>query len=380
MRPARAGTKHFLPRPGGEIGRHNGLKIRRGLIPSYRFDSGPGHHAPPTCMSICLSARATSRRRTSTKPLACQRLKACLHRYNGIPYGLPRVLCYNGTSASVTTASRQGAGPKRIHASANWRASSGPARSPAGKGKSGKVPIIVKVKINSTEFYLFVMVVVLSIAANLPEAIMGKYIDQRLLLIVLAAVVVIALFRYLRLLLFLCVATLAVGANIPERLSETLGLNQTVMLFFLILIVMISQANRFLRLPLDVDPHLKTNVPKLDTAESRKAVLIAISRGNVKRLKWFHSHNTELNFSEDGVSPVTLAAEKGNSEIMQLLIYYGVNLNVSNAEGKTPLEIAEAHGFNRTAEIIRFALEHLDAQKIPEVQPLRASAGEPTSA
>lgn len=238
----------------------------------------------------------------------------------------------------------------------------------------------MKVRINSTEFYLFVMVVVLSIAANLPEAVMGKYIDQRLLLIVLAAVVVIALFRYLRLLLFLCVATLAVGANIPERLSETLGINQTVMLSFLVLIVMISQANRFLRLPMEVDPQIKMNMPKLDTAESRKAVLIAISRGNVKRLKWFHSHNTELNFSEDGVSPVTLAAEKGNSEIMQLLIYYGANLNITSAEGKTPLEIAEAHGFNRTAEIIRFALEHLDGQKIPEVQPLPASVEETTSA
>lgn len=237
----------------------------------------------------------------------------------------------------------------------------------------------MKVKVNGTEFFLFLLVIILSIAANLPEPLIGKYVDQRLLLIILAAVVVIALFRYLRVLLFLCVATLAVGANIPERLSETLGLNQTVMLSFLVLIVIISQANRFLRLPVDADPTLKKDMPRLDSAESRKAVLIAISRGNVKRLKWFHSHNTEFNFSEDGVSPVTLAAEKGNSEIMQLLIYYGVNLNVTNAEGKTPLEIAEAHGFNRTAEMIKFALEHLDEQKMPHVQPLPSSAGDAAS-
>jgi hypothetical protein len=238
----------------------------------------------------------------------------------------------------------------------------------------------MRVKFNSTEFYLFLLVVVVSIAANLPEPIIGKYIDQRLLLIVLAAVVVIALFRYLRLLLFLCVATLALGANIPERLSDTLGINQTVMLSFLILIVMISQANRFLKLPVAYDDRASgKNMPTLDTAESRKAVLIAISRGNVKRLKWFHSHNTELNFSEDGVSPVTLAAEKGNSEIMQLLIYYGANLNVTNAEGKTPLQIAEAHGFNRTAEIIRFALEHLEDQKKPEVEPLPSLPEQPSS-
>ncbi len=31
-------------RPGGEIGRHNGLKIRRLLKRPCRFDSGSGHH------------------------------------------------------------------------------------------------------------------------------------------------------------------------------------------------------------------------------------------------------------------------------------------------------------------------------------------------
>lgn len=231
----------------------------------------------------------------------------------------------------------------------------------------------MKLKINGTEFYLFLMVIAASVAANLPEALIGSYLDQRTLLIVLAAVVVIALFRYLRLLLFLCVATLAIGANLPERLSETLGVNQVIMLSFLVVIVVISQSNRFLKLPVEVNPSARRDLPRLDTPESRKAVLIAISRGNVKRLKWFHGHNMEFNFIEDGVSPVTLAAEKGNSEIMQLLIYYGTNLNVTNAEGKSPLQIAEENGFNRTAEIIRFALQHLDEQQPP-------SAGEPLQA
>ena len=83
----------------------------------------------------------------------------------------------------------------------------------------------MKFRFNSTEFYLFLLVTILSIAANLPAALIGQYIDQRTLLIVLAAVIVIALFRYLRLFLFLCVLALALGANIPERLSETLGIN-----------------------------------------------------------------------------------------------------------------------------------------------------------
>lgn len=232
----------------------------------------------------------------------------------------------------------------------------------------------MKFKFNTTEFYLFLLVVILSVAANLPAAMIGQYIDQRTLLIVLAAVVVIALFRYLRLFLFLCVLALALGANIPERLSETLGINQTIMLTFLVLIVMISQANRFLKLPEDTDPARRRVAPRLDSSESRKAVLIAITRGNVKRLKWFHNHNMEFNFVEDGVSPVTLAAEKGNSEIMQLLIYYGANLNVTDGSGRSPLQIAEAGGFNRTAEIIRFAQEHLTDQEASAGQPMPAAA------
>lgn len=231
----------------------------------------------------------------------------------------------------------------------------------------------MKFRFNSTEFYLFLLVALLSVAANLPAAIIGKYIDQRTLLIVLAAVVVIALFRYLRLLLFLCVAALALGANIPERLSEVLGINQTIMLAFLVLIVLIPMANRFLKLPAENDAEKKRKAPKLDSSESRKAVLIAISRGNVKRLKWFHSHNTELNFVENGVSPATLAAEKGDSQVMQLLIYYGVNLNVTDHAGRSPLEIAESNGFSRTAEIIRFALDHLSGQELPAMQSAPAT-------
>lgn len=227
----------------------------------------------------------------------------------------------------------------------------------------------MKFRFNSTEFYLFLLVVILSVAANLPATLIGPYIDQRTLLIVLAAVVVIALFRYLRLLLFLCVLALALGANIPDRLSHVLEVNQTIMLTFLVLIVLVSQANRFLKLPEDAEAAKKRHASKLDSSESRKAVLIAIGRGNVKRLKWFHSHNTELNFVEDGVSPVTLAAEKGNSEIMQLLIYYGVNLNVTDSAGRSPLEIAETNGFSRTADIIRFALEHLSDEDVPAARP-----------
>src|SRR5882757_2942885 len=37
-------TQSRHPSPGGETGRHKGLKIPRRVIPSCRFDPCPGHH------------------------------------------------------------------------------------------------------------------------------------------------------------------------------------------------------------------------------------------------------------------------------------------------------------------------------------------------
>jgi len=229
----------------------------------------------------------------------------------------------------------------------------------------------MKLNIKSTEFFLFSLVCLLSIAANLPRDFLGGVISQQMLLIVLSAVIVIALFRYLRLLLFVCVMTLAVGANLPERLSETLGVSQLIMVIFLAIIIFISLMGKLLKKSLE-QPILAV-APKVDSEEARKAILIAISIGNVKRLRWLISHNMEINFVDNGVSPALLAAEKGNSEIMQLLIFHGADLSVANAEGKTPLDVATAHGFNRTAEIIKFSIENREA---PLPAPVSAQIGE----
>ncbi len=231
----------------------------------------------------------------------------------------------------------------------------------------------MKLKIKSTEFFLFSLVCLLSIAANLPKEALGGVISQRMLLIVLTAVVVLALFRYLRLLLFICVVTLAVGANLPERLSESLGISQLVMLIFLVAIILISLMNKVMKLPVDRE---QIAAEKVDTEESRKAILIAISIGNLRRLRWLIGHNMEINFSDKGNTPALLAAEKGNSEIMQLLIYHGADLNIPNAEGKTPYEVALAHGFNRTAEIIKFSIENQAALQAP---PTSLQLGETTA-
>lgn len=199
---------------------------------------------------------------------------------------------------------------------------------------------------------MLVVVALMSLAANLPDQMLADVIDRSWLLTALAGVIVIFLFRYLRLLLFLTVAALAVGANLPEQLSESLGVNPIVMLAFLVLLVLISVLNYgFKMLPAESDVQLH------DSPESRQAVMSAISKGDITKLHWLLSKKVEINFIQDGVSPAILAAETGYTDIMQVLISHGVDFSVQNAEGKTPKEIALARGFNRTAEILHLATE-----------------------
>ncbi|HEU0188105.1 MAG TPA: ankyrin repeat domain-containing protein [Gallionellaceae bacterium] len=208
------------------------------------------------------------------------------------------------------------------------------------------------IQFKMSEVILLAVVILLSLAANLPDQLLAAYIDRKFLLIALATVIVVALFRYLRLLLFLAVVALAVGANLPEQLAESLGVSQVIMLAFLVLLVMISVLNYgFKMLPSENDKHLH------DSADSRQAVLSAIEKGDLTKLHWLLTKNVAINFSENGLSPVILAAEKGYTDIMQVLVNHGADLKVVNTEGKTPMEIALARGFNRTAEVLHLAAE-----------------------
>jgi len=165
---------------------------------------------------------------------------------------------------------------------------------------------------------------------------------------VLAAVIIISLFRYLRWMLFLIVTILALGANLPEQLATVVNVDPIVMIATLIALVLISLLNHVFKL-LPTDEAAK----KTDSSQSRIAVLEAVKTGNLNKLKHLLTMNVEVNFLQDGTSPAHIVAEQGNNEMMQALLDYGVNLNMINKDGLTPMEIALAFGFNHTAEMLR---------------------------
>jgi hypothetical protein len=206
----------------------------------------------------------------------------------------------------------------------------------------------MKLELKLNEMIMLAVVILLSVAANLPDSMISEYINKDILLSVLAGVVIIALFRYLRWMLFLIVTVLALGANLPEQLASVVKVDPLVMIVTLILLVLISLLNHIYKLlPTDVA------TKRTDSDQSRKAVLEAIRTGNLSKLKHLLHMNVEVNFLQDGTSPAHIVAEQGNNEMMQALLDYGVDLNVINKDNKTPMEIAMAFGFKHTVEMLK---------------------------
>jgi hypothetical protein len=206
----------------------------------------------------------------------------------------------------------------------------------------------MKLEFKLNEIIALAIVILLSVTANMPESLIGQYVNREILLSVLATVILISLFRYLRWMLFLAVTILALGANLPEQLSSVVNIDPIIMIGTLVALVFVSLLNHVFKLmPTDIAAN------RTDSSQSRKALLEAIKTGNLGKLKQLIKMNVEVNFVQDGTSPAHLVAEQGNNEMMQVLLDYGVNLNVINRDGLTPMEVAMAFGFNHTAEMLK---------------------------
>lgn len=188
----------------------------------------------------------------------------------------------------------------------------------------------------------------MSFLANIPDSLLGNLVDKRILLVALATLVVVAMFRYLRMLLLFTISILAIGANLPAEMAFKLGISQTALLVSLGFVVAITLLNRYLNwLPTDKLP------PSPEIGDVRQALLAAIEKGDKAAVQRLLAMNANVNFTLYGTTPLHLAAEKGYPEIVRLLIAYGADFHKENAEGKTPLDVALAKmKFIQTEEIL----------------------------
>lgn len=206
----------------------------------------------------------------------------------------------------------------------------------------------MKVEIKSSELLVLVAASVMSFIANLPDSYLGDIIDKQALLGALVALVVVAMFRYLQVMLLLTISVLAIGANLPEGLASALGVSQTALIISLGALIAITLLNRvFKLLPTD------RKSSSADTDDGRHEMLVAIAKGDHATVHRLLVMRVDANFTLNGTTPLHLAAEKGYPEIVRVLIGHGADFRKKNAEGKTPLEVAQAkRKFVRTEEIL----------------------------
>lgn len=221
-------------------------------------------------------------------------------------------------------------------------------------------------QIKSSEIWLLLIVSLMALGANLPANMIGNVVDRNLLLIVLVATVFISLFRYLKLMLFLTVSVLAIGANLPDQLAAQLNISRAAMIVAAGVMVAVALLYKLYHRQKPESEAVEENfestaeVPAAvshlrDTLDSRFSLLSAIMTGDFAALHQLLISDVEVNFSQDGHIPIFVAIEKGNVDVVLLLLIHGAKLRIKNQYGLTPSDLALKLKFARIAKLLHYA-------------------------
>ena len=200
---------------------------------------------------------------------------------------------------------------------------------------------------------LLVLVVVLSIGANLPDDI--AIVDKRVLLAALAIILAVCLVRYVRISLVLVTAVLVVGANLPQGMAAEFGIEGSVMLFTLVIMVGAAIFNHYTKkFPTGEEPESVAR-----TVHGAKALFRAVMKGNVEVVEELVKSGVNVNVRTlSGKTPLMAASFKGDADIAQLLLSAGADPNARDAEGTTALDAARHGGHSRVVAFLKMAGAH----------------------
>lgn len=217
------------------------------------------------------------------------------------------------------------------------------------------------------EWTLFSLVGIAAVLANLPQNMLDQFsINRNLLLAVLALTVFIALFLYLKFQFFILVVLLALGANMPSEISESLGVSTLPLVIAMTAMVGISLINYVV----DLLPTGLEEKPKEQSAEGIKALFYAIEKGNLVYAQKVLSMNFDPNLRADnGYTPLMYAAARGDLKMCELLIRNGADVNIMSADGDTAIELALRAGSQEVAEALKKA-------RLEQIARLEAAAKE----
>lgn len=201
------------------------------------------------------------------------------------------------------------------------------------------------------EWLLLGLVALMAIIANLPDELLKSYgLNPQLMLAILGVVVVLALFLYLRFFFFMLYVLLAVGANLPDQWAQSMGISQTPLLVALIFMVIGSLLNYSAKMvPVGLEPK-----PKKQSAESIQALIVAIDRGQMGRIRTILGMGYDLNQAgSEGDTPLMRAAKLGNLIATGLLLKYGAAPSMRGPDGSTAEDLARRGGHDKVVALLR---------------------------
>jgi hypothetical protein len=221
------------------------------------------------------------------------------------------------------------------------------------------------------EWTLLGLVGTMALVANLPPRMLGSIgVETSLLMGVLGLMVVIALFLYVRFFFFLLYALLVVGANLPEKWADGLGISQTPLLLALVAMVFISLANYSAKiLPSGLEPKKRKPNP-----EATKVLLHSIERGNHAYVNTVLTMDFDLDtVDDDGLTPLMFAARHGDLKIVQALLKRGASPLLTGPGGRAS-DVALQNNFPAVTECLKRAEDAAEAARQAASQPQPDSA------
>ena len=216
----------------------------------------------------------------------------------------------------------------------------------------------MNLKISIKEWALIAMVGTIALLANLPERITeswGVRVDY--LIMTMAAVVFVGLLLYMRFTFFLIVILLVIGANLPGQYADRLGISRVPLLLALGMMVGVSLINHIVRL-------LPSGLEKDNSSEAQKALFYAVEKGNMVYAQKLLSMNLDPNVKgPNGYSPLMYAAARGHAGLAELFLRNGGNALLVNDEGDSAVDLALRMGHSQVAELLKQArLQQMAAQ------------------
>jgi hypothetical protein len=204
------------------------------------------------------------------------------------------------------------------------------------------------------ELVLMGLIALTALLANLPEEYVRARlgVDSDMLVALLAIVVILGLFLYLKFFFFVAVVLLIAGANVPEQIAEGLNVSKVPIVLALVVLVGVGLVNYVMKLM----PTGLERKPREKSVEGIRALFYAIEKNNVRYAQKVLGMNFDPNLQHDnGYTPLAYAAMKGSVPMVELLLDQGADAGFTTREGDTPVELALRFGHADVAQLLRRA-------------------------